>query len=146
MSAPDQTTEILRSIDEGLLQDICERYGLELVVIFGSRARGQACATSDCDVGVLRKKGIVPAGDFLQLAYQLSQALKLGNIDLVDLRRASPLLKYEVSRWGKPIYQAEPSVFVRFRVLAWKLYQDDRYDLRRFDAVYIQRSLERLLS
>lgn len=134
------------SIDEGLLQDICERYGLELVVIFGSRARGQARETSDCDVGVLRRKGIVPARDFLQLAYQLSQALSLGNVDLVDLRRASPLLRYEVSRWGKPVHQAEPSVFARFRVLAWKLYQDDRYDLRRFDAVYIQRSLERLLS
>ncbi len=146
MGAPDQTTEIFCSIDEGRLQDICERYGLELVVIFGSRARGRATETSDCDVGVLRKEGIVPAGDFLQLAYQLSRALNLGNVDLVDLGRASPLLKYEVSRWGKPVYQAEPSVFVRFRVLAWKLYQDDRYDLRRFDALYIQRSLERLLS
>ncbi len=132
-------------MDENRLREVCQEYGIELVVLFGSRAKGQAREGSDYDVGVLRQEGMVSVEDFLNLAYRLGQVLDMGDVDLVDLRRASPLLKYEAMRSGKVLYEAKPGVFNRFYVLAWKLYQDDRYDLRRLDRVYIERSLERLL-
>ena len=93
----------------------------------------------------MKEEGLVDAEDFLDLAFALSQAVDCGNVDLVDLRRASGLLKYEAARTEKVLYQARSGSFARFRVLAWKIYQDERYDLYRFDPIYIERSLERLL-
>lgn len=43
--------------------------------------------------------------------------------DVVDLRTASPLLQHEVAKHGKLISGSEHDFF-RFRVLAWKRYQD----------------------
>ncbi|MCD6554099.1 MAG: nucleotidyltransferase domain-containing protein [Anaerolineae bacterium] len=133
-------------MDEDRLRGVCQEYGIELVVLFGSRATGHAREGSDYDVGVLRQEGIIPAEDFLKLAYRLSQVLGMGNVDLVDLRRASPLLKYEATRAAQVLYEARPAAFNIFRVLAWKQYQDARHDIYRLLPVYIEDSLEVLLS
>lgn len=71
-------------MDEAQLQALCEEYQLELVVLFGSQAKGTAREESDFDVGVLCKDRLIPANQFLKLAYRLSQVLGMGNIDLVD--------------------------------------------------------------
>lgn len=131
--------------DEEKLRALCQEYGIDLVILFGSQAKGYAREESDYDVGVLKGEGLIEAEAFLDLAYQLSRALGMGNLDLVDLRRASPLLQHEAARSGKVLYQAQPGLFPLFRVLAFKRYQDARYDLYRLDPLYIERSLERLL-
>ncbi|MEA3344909.1 MAG: nucleotidyltransferase domain-containing protein [Chloroflexota bacterium] len=133
-------------MDEAALREICQKHDLKLVILFGSRAKGCARQDSDYDVGVLRRQGIIPPEQFLELAYRLSRALDMGNVDLVDLRRASPLLKYEAARSARVLYEAEAGFFDCFHVYAWKLYQDARYDFYRFYPIYIERSLERLLS
>jgi len=127
------------------LAAVCEKYHLSLVVLYGSQARGTARPDSDQDVGVLKQEGVVGEEEFLSLHLELSRALGLGNLDLVDLRRASPLLKYEAARTGRALYEARPGTFRLFHTLAWKLYQDDHFDLRRLDRLYVQRSLQRLL-
>jgi predicted nucleotidyltransferase len=47
---------------ESLRQALAERYGpaLNRVVLFGSRARGDAREDSDYDVAVFRKDGLTP--------------------------------------------------------------------------------------
>lgn len=126
------------------LAAVCEKYNLILVVLYGSQARGTARPDSDQDVGVLKREGLVKEQEFLSLHLDLSRALGMGNVDLVDLRRAPPLLKYEAARTGRALYEAQPGTFRLFHTLAWKLYQDDHYDLRRLDRVYVRRSLQRL--
>ncbi len=126
------------------LQAVCEKYDLDLVVLYGSQAKGTAQAGSDHDVGVRKREGLVGSDEFLSLVFELSQVLGRGNLDLVDLRKAPPLLKYEAARSGQALYEAQPGTFNLFHVLAWKLYQDDRHDLRRLDRVYVQQSLQRL--
>lgn len=123
---------------------VCEKYDLDLVVLYGSQAKETARADSDHDIGVRKREGLVGADQFLRLAHELTQVLGRGNLDLVDLRKASPLLKYEVARSGQAFYEARPGTFNLFHVLAWKLYQDERYDLRRLDRVYVRKSLQRL--
>jgi hypothetical protein len=44
--------------------------------------------------------------------------------DLVDLRYASPILRYEVLRSGKPIYVSDESVKERFEMDTIHLYRD----------------------
>lgn len=128
------------------LARFCEVEGIALVLLFGSRAKGAARAKSDRDIGVLKHQGHIEADSYLDFTYRLSRALGRGNLDVVDLRRAPPLLRYEVARTGRPLYQSDPHAFTRFQVESWKLYQDDRRTLRAMDARYIDEALARLLA
>lgn len=128
------------------LAKFCEEEGVELLLLFGSRAKDVAAEGSDWDVGVLMKRGLLEADRYLDFSYRLAQAMGRGNLDVVDLRRAAPLLKYEAARTGRPLYQADPSAFTRFHVYAWKLYQDDRRSLRSMDMRYLDDARSRLLA
>ncbi len=134
------------TFDSEQLAKVCQDYDLDLVILFGSQAKGYASPTSDYDVAVLPRKAPVRPEKVLALAFVLSRALGLPEIDLVDLRRAFPLLKHEVAESGKVIYEREEGTFTRFRVLAYNLYQDARYGLYRFLPESIERALEKLRS
>lgn len=129
-----------------MLRRFCKGEGIELLLLFGSRAKEGASPKSDYDIGVLKHRGLLEADTYLDFTYRLAQAIGQGNLDVVDLRLVSPLLKYEAARTGHPLYQSDPYAFTRFHVNAWKLYQDDRRSLRAMDARYIDESLERSLS
>jgi predicted nucleotidyltransferase len=82
--------------------------GLALLMIFGSQARGDARAGSDWDFGYL---GEIDA-DGLML--DLVNALGTDRIDLVDLARASGLLRYRAARDGQPVLEGVPGAHARF--------------------------------
>jgi predicted nucleotidyltransferase len=126
------------------LPEVCREFDLVLVVLYGSRARGCARPDSDSDVGVMRRSGLVPTELFLELLRKLEEATGLPNIDLVDLRRAPPLLKHSAGTHGRPLFEDERGRFNLFKVYAWKLWLDDQQTLRKLDAVYIREGLERL--
>ena len=96
----------------------------DLIILFGSRARGQAGKLSDTDIAVLsdHELDLAERGEIaVQMARQVGG--HEDKIDVVDLRTASPLLQHEVAKHGKLISGSEHDFF-RFRVLAWKRYQD----------------------
>jgi len=126
------------------LPDVCREFDLVLVVLHGSRATGHARPDSDSDVGVLRRSGLVPHGRFLDLVGRLADATGLPDLDLVDLRRAPPLLKQSAAAHGRALFEDEPGRFNLFKVWAWKLWLDDRQTLRRLDALYVREGLGRL--
>lgn len=84
--------------------------GLELFVLFGSRARGDAHANSDWDFGYIGSPAFDP--DALLAALVLS--IGSDTIDLVDLTRASGLLRYRAARDGRPLFERESGAFARF--------------------------------
>jgi predicted nucleotidyltransferase len=95
------------------VQAIAARHpGLDLLVLFGSRARGDAIATSDWDFGYL---GEVDA-DALLLA--LVDTLGTDRVDLVDLARAGGLIRYRAARDGRPLVERREGSFERFRLEA----------------------------
>lgn len=125
------------------LEHIAERYSLDLIVLFGSQAIGQARAGSDVDVAVhlangqrhrtIAGKRCLPWEWEGRLINDLSDALHLAdNLDLVILDRASPLLLYQVARQGRPLYQKEPTTFANFRLYALHILRDSqtRYQQR----------------
>lgn len=134
------------NIDGGQLARVCEEFDLDLVVLFGSHAKGIASPKSDYDIGVLPRKGVIPSEKVLELSYRLSRAVGVSEVDLVDLRRASPLLKHEVAESGHALFERDPGTFTRFRVLAFKMFQDAKHDLYRFLPQSIRRGLEKLRS
>jgi predicted nucleotidyltransferase len=94
--------------------------GLELLMLFGSRARGDDAAGSDWDVGYLG----TPALDVTGLMTALVSVLGSDRVDLVDLRRASGLLRFAAARDGFVVFETAPGVGDRFRLEAARFWCD----------------------
>ncbi len=104
----------------GAVQDIPSRLtrvlqvtsypGLRLLVLFGSRARGDASRTGDWDFGYLAG----PEFDPDRLLADLAGALATDRIDLVDLARAGGQLRFRAARDGRVLYEPQPGAFGRF--------------------------------
>lgn len=105
---------------------------LTLLVLFGSRARGDDRPSSDWDFGYLGTPGLDPD----QLLVRLVDALKSDRIDLVDLQRAGALLRYRAARDGRIVVEIARGDFARFWFDAVSFWCDMQPVLRRgYDAV-----------
>ena len=111
---------------------------VELVVLFGSVARGRSRPDSDLDVAV-RCDG--PA-DLDALYLLLAPRLAASRLDLVDLRRCGTLLAFQVARHGRLLYERDPGAFRSFQSLASRRYCDTD-KLRRAQRRSIHAFLER---
>ena len=90
------------------------------IYVYGSRAGDQARPDSDLDVAVL----LLPDSqlpDRLTLAARLASRLKV-EVDMVDLRRASDILRREVLASGIRIHAFQPD-----EVLEWEAQALTRY-------------------
>jgi predicted nucleotidyltransferase len=88
--------------------------GLQLLVLFGSRARGDAHAASDWDFGYLATH----AADITGLLAALVEIAGTDRIDLVDLARASGVLRFRAARDGQVVHQDPPGRWREFRLEA----------------------------
>jgi predicted nucleotidyltransferase len=118
-----------QSIDdlESVIPKILEQLPyLKLLILFGSRARGDNDATSDWDFAVLydeemRKRYEQSGWDCYRGWGVLEQALKLSEaIDFIVLNDCSDILAHTVARNGKLIYEQTPGEFEAFRQRALK--------------------------
>lgn len=94
---------------------------LRLVVLFGSAARGEP-RPEDFDVGVLADEPV----DLVALTNELTRSLGRQQVDLTDLRVASPVLLALAAREGVPLYEHKPGEFARFASLAIRRFADTR--------------------
>jgi predicted nucleotidyltransferase len=93
------------------IRDVCARHpALRLVVVFGSRARGDATAASDWDLAYLANDRL----DRDELLADLVRALDTERIDLVDLERAGGLVRFRAARDGVVVFESQPDAFGRF--------------------------------
>lgn len=111
---------------------------LQLLVLFGSAVKGRRASARDIDLAV-QCDG--PADlDALYLA--VAPRLGTDRVDLVDLRRAGPLLAFEVARAGRLLFERQPGTFRQFQSFASRRYCDTE-KLRRAQRRAIQAFLER---
>ena len=89
---PEKITEALRPL--------MRRPDVQLIILFGSAARGDTHRDSDIDVGILAVEAFDPIG----MTNEISGYLGTSRVDVVDLRRASPLLALEALRHGRLLY------------------------------------------
>jgi predicted nucleotidyltransferase len=116
--------------------DLGRRFpALRLLVLHGSRARGEGHGRSDWDFGYLADPGL----DELDLRMRLSLALETDDIDLVDLKRASSVLRYRAAGEGKPILERRAGEFERFALEAILFWLDVEPVLRKAHADLLER-------
>jgi predicted nucleotidyltransferase len=92
-------------VDERRLTDICDRYGIAELKIFGSQARGTAGPDSDIDILYTLRPGRRRGWEIEQLAGELSELFGR-QVDLVSLRSVHPLLQPSVVAEARPVYAA----------------------------------------
>jgi predicted nucleotidyltransferase len=112
------TDEELRAV----AAELAAEAGVELVVLFGSAAGPHRARARDLDLG-LRGNGPL---DLLALTNRWIARLGTQAVDLVDLRRADPLLLALAARDGYPLFERDPGAFARFVSLAMRRFADTR--------------------
>ncbi len=92
-------------VNEQRLGNICDRYGIAKLEVFGSQARGTARADSDIDVLYTLRPGSKLGWEIEQLADELSDLFGR-EVDLISLRSLHPLLQPSVLAEARLVYAA----------------------------------------
>lgn len=103
-SAAPREDEVRRMLRDLMLKSRGRLAG-HRVVLFGSRARGDARPRSDFDLGVVGETPL-PLADFYALADQLEVLPTLYRIDWVDLARTSETFRRAALEHAEVIFEA----------------------------------------
>jgi predicted nucleotidyltransferase len=91
-------------------------------LLFGSALTGAVHKKSDIDLAFLFDRPV----DILSITNSVIRLLHTDKVDVIDLKHASPLLKYSVAQKGRPLYEKSPGIFNEFYSLAFRMYVDTR--------------------
>jgi len=100
-----------------ILATLAERYNLDLILMFGSRAKSDVHPESDMDIAFYGKQ-ILSEKEKINLTYELCNIFPTDKIDLVDIKTASPLLKKEIFKDYKVLYQKEPMLLYQLELIS----------------------------
>ncbi len=119
-----QDSKKIYSIDEIKLKltPLFHEKGLQFVFLFGSTASGRATRKSDIDLAFLFDESL----DILDLTNKVIKLLQTDRVDVIDLRRASPLLSFAGAKGGKLLFERSPGLFNSFCSLAFRRYIDKK--------------------
>ena len=139
MSIPERWTKFRQlppNINQKLtrLIPLFEKEGVLLAYLFGSLGRGQA--GHDVDLAILTRDR--PA---FRLRAAITDRLETERVDLVDLQRASPVLRFEILRTGQLLYAADLALSEQFELSTLRLYRDTAW-LRRRQREYLRERME----
>jgi len=95
---------------------------LKLVLIFGSLIHEKMHKRSDIDIAFLYDGPV----DIVGLTNRVIKLLHTDAIDVVDLKKASPLLRFIAVKNGFLIYERAPGMFNEFCSLAFRRYIDTK--------------------
>lgn len=118
---------VLDSLQAASLTLASTHPSLKLLVLFGSRARGEADPSSDWDFAFLSEPDLptapkpfwFPGSDLLETLCKLLQVSE-DTIDLVDLSTCSEITAHFVARDRQVIYEKTPGEFAQFQGCALK--------------------------
>ena len=113
-----------QDIEERLVSiaPLLEKKGVLLAYLFGSLvAKDEKVPRmpGDVDLAVLTREG--PTWEQQEA---LVESLGTDRLDLVDLRRASPVLRFEILCGGRPIYISDEEIMERYEMETLHLYRD----------------------
>ena len=93
------------AIDEKRLREVCKRYGIIRLEVFGSSARGTAGPDSDIDLLYTLAPGARLGWEIEDLALELESVLGRP-VDLVSRRSVNPRIRDQVLQEARPLYAA----------------------------------------
>ena len=115
--------EEVKCIFEKNINELVQKYGIKLLYVFGSYAKGSNNKNSDIDIAVLVNDNYKPMYK-LNMIGDLTSIFKRDDIDLVILNGASPVLRHQVIKYGKIIYEESLEEKVIFEAKVLSVYMD----------------------
>jgi predicted nucleotidyltransferase len=110
--------------------------GIELALLFGSRARGAARPGSDLDLAVLPHHG----HEVDQLGLMGALSVELGvEAHVTDLRQAGFPLLQALLRDAVPVFEGSPHAYARWRTAAMLRVETDRPGWERMRDAFLAR-------
>ncbi len=103
---------------------------VKMVILFGSQARGDYKSGSDIDLAFFMEEDYLKNKNILDLRSELvsvfSSRIKK-DCDIIFINQASPLLKYQIVKYGRKIYMDNEFDYKSFFALTIKKYFDFKF-------------------
>ena len=128
-------------IEKDKLAGLCRKYNIQLLVLHGSQAKGNARDKSDIDIGILSQEK-------LDIDNQIALLSDFSTIfgekfDPVFLNGAEPLISYQVALHGKPLFEEKEGIFQRFKIQVIARYMDSK-KFRIMEKIYLKRAVGKI--
>jgi predicted nucleotidyltransferase len=131
-------------MDPERLEAIARRFGIELMIEFGSMVSGRVHEASDHDIAVLLARPDLRFEELADLRHELQALDPEREMDLAILNRADPLFLEKVMERCRLLY-GSPRRFAELKMYAFRRYQDHRRYLA-LERRYVEGTLRRLTS
>ena len=107
------------------LRELAQRFGIRVVLQFGSTVTGTTHDDSDLDLAVQFDTPILSLGTILELQEALQSQFPGRKVDLAILNRADPLFRKKIMESCRILFGTSQD-FARLRLYSFKTYQDYR--------------------
>jgi len=121
----------IREIKDKICALCSQEAAINAAYVFGSQAKGSTGPESDLDVAFLLNEGL--ESDFSLLPFMANLERAYGyRVDVVILNHAGEMLKYEVRRSGRLIFERDSVKRKKFEISGRKRYEDFLHLHRRY--------------
>lgn len=114
----------ITKIQKQKIAQVAKKYGLDLVLLFGSRANGKARQNSDLDIAILDSKPET-YNRFGNLFNKFSDIFSGINVDVRFIKNSEPVFLYNVFSDGKLLY-GDTQEYLNYKAFAYKNYVDSK--------------------
>lgn len=132
-----QSKKLNISFNQHRLRALCRKYGISLIILHGSYARGYFTKNSDVDVAFLANERKM-SKKYFDFAAELTELLG-DKVDPVHLNNAETMINKQVALNGIPLYESKKGLFNSFRTTAISRYQDAA-KFRELEKLYLKRN------
>ena len=127
--------------DSGVFEELAGKYGIRLILQFGSTVTGAVHPRSDVDLAVLLQDGHPSLHKLAEIHHGLQECFPEREVDLAVINRADPLFLKKIMERCKLVYGSTRDL-QELRIYAFKRYQDHRRFLE-MERRYVERTLPR---
>lgn len=121
VTVADALHELHRHVASGQLADVCERLGIQLLVLHGS-ARSRPDTARDIDLAYAAAPDAAP--DHIDVVEALADLVPGDHLDVMPLGRADPVATYAALGRGEALFEAQPGLLAERRIRAFGEYRD----------------------
>lgn len=107
------------------LKKIAEKYKLNFLALFGSRAENCERKDSDYDIAYSPQEEFDYDREYF-LGLELARVFKNPKIDLISTKKSPPLLMRSIAFNSKLLHEKEKNSFDYFQMFAFKMYVEAR--------------------
>jgi predicted nucleotidyltransferase len=131
------------TVNQEILEAACERLGVRMLVLFGSRVPGGLLPRPESDVDIaLSFRPDVPRPSWFDVYEQLTPAFPDAALDLVSLETADPLFRWEIMDRAALLH-GDIDEFLEYRAFAYRDFVDSA-DLRALERTLFEKKMARI--